>query len=509
MIRIKASPKRIDKRVYDVVQIAEEPLSDNLDDNEKVLRQIFSNCADLIIRKLTLYGSTRCIAAYLDVLVDESLWNSGLLNPLMKQELEQFDSQDELFEQLKTRLASFVTPQVINNRKEAVQRIVSGEVVLFVESSKPALTFSIKDTLQRQLDEPSSEAVIRGPRIGFIEKLDINMALIRQRLRTPQLKMEKILLGAASRTDIAIVYFEGKTPQKVVEEIRRRVSTIDMDSVLESGYIEESITDHPYSPFPVMQTTQRPDVISAALIEGKAAVLVDGSPIALVMPVTFWYGFQTVEDYYMNFIFASFLRWLRFLFAFLALTLPSIYVAITTFHSEMIPTGLALSLAAAREVVPFPAMVETLMMEITFEALREAGVRLPRPVGQTISIVGALVIGQAAVQAGIISAPIIIIVSLTGIASFLIPHPEMNQAVSMLRFPMVICAGTFGLYGVSAAMIAVLIHLSNLNSFGVPYLMPLAPLNPSELWDVLIRAPWRIMHKRQRRIRPKTELEEK
>ncbi|MDQ0114498.1 spore germination protein [Paenibacillus harenae] len=509
MIRIKASPKRIDKRVTDLVHIAEEPLSDNLDDNEKVLQQIFSNCNDLIIRKLTLYKSTRCIAAYLDVLVDESLWNNGLLNPLMKQELEDFDNQGELFEQLKYRLASFVTPQVINNRKEAVQRIVSGDVVLFVESSNAALSFSIKDQLQRQLDEPSSEAVIRGPRIGFIEKLDVNMALIRQRIRTPQLKMEKVILGAASRTDIAIVYFEGKTPQKVVEEIRQRVSKIEMDSILESGYIEESISDHPYSPFPVMQTTQRPDVVSAALIEGKAAVLVDGSPIALVMPITYWYGFQTVEDYYMNFIFASFLRWLRFLFAFMALTLPSIYVAITTFHSEMIPTGLALSLAAAREVVPFPAMVETLIMEITFEALREAGVRLPRPVGQTISIVGALVIGQAAVQAGIISAPIIIIVSLTGIASFLIPHPEMNQAVSMLRFPMVICAGTFGLYGVSAAVIAILIHLTNLNSFGVPYLSPLAPLNPSELWDVLIRAPWKIMHKRQRRIRPKMELEEK
>ncbi|MUT68613.1 spore germination protein [Paenibacillus sp. NEAU-GSW1] len=509
MKRIKATPRRFDKRMKNLVDIPEEALSDNLDDNEAALTQIFSNCADLIVRNLNLSGSIRCIAVYLDVLVDESMWSNGLLHPLMQQETVDSDNPGQLIEQLKYNLASAVKPEMVVNQKEAVQRIVSGEVVLFVESSKLALTFSIRDTLQRQLDEPSSEAVIRGPRIGFIEKIDINMALIRQRIRTPQLKIEKVKLGAATRTDIAIVYFEGKTPQTVVEEIRRRVSEIDMDSILESGYIEESISDHSYSPFPIMQTTQRPDVISAALIEGKAAVLVDGSPIALVMPITFWYGFQTVEDYYMSFIFASFLRWLRFLFAFLALTLPSVYVAITTFHSEMIPTGLALSLAAAREVVPFPAMVETLIMEITFEALREAGVRLPRPVGQTISIVGALVIGQAAVQAGIISAPIIIIVSLTGIASFLIPHPEMNQAVSMLRFPMVLCAGTFGLYGVSAAMIAILIHLSNLNSFGVPYLSPIAPLNISDLWDVLIRAPWKIMHKRQRRIRPEMEQEKK
>lgn len=508
MKRIKTSPKRIDNGVKNLVDIPADELSCHLDDNEKSLKQIFSSCADLILRKLDLYGSTRCIAAYLDVLVDESTWSSGLLHPLMNVPAE-YSTPGELIEQLKHRLASVVKPVVVNNWKEAALRIASGEVVLFVESSKTALSFSIRNNLQRQLDEPSSEAVIRGPRIGFIEKLDINIALIRQRIRSPQLKMEKLSIGASTRTGIAIVYLEGRTSQIVVDEIKRRLSGIEMDSILESGYIEESLSDHPHSPFPVIQTTQRPDVVAAALIEGKAAVLVDGSPITLVMPITFWYGFQTIEDYYLNFIFATFLRWLRFLFAFLALTLPSIYVAITTFHSEMIPTGLTLSLAAAREVVPFPAMVETLIMEITFEALREAGIRLPRPVGQTISIVGALVIGQAAVQAGIISAPIIIIVSLTGIASFLIPHPEMNQAVSMLRFPMVICGGTFGLYGVSAAMIAILIHLSTLNSYGVPYLKPITPLEPAGLWDVLIRAPWRIMQKRQRRIRPKMELEKK
>jgi spore germination protein KA len=277
--------------------------------------------------------------------------------------------------------------------------------------------------------------------------------------------------------------------------------------VLSSGYIEELISDNPRSPFPLIQSTQRPDALSAALIEGKVALLVDGSPFALIVPITFWFGFQTVEDYYINFIFASMLRILRYLFAFLALALPSIYIAITTYHSEMIPTALTLSLAAAREVVPFPAFMESLMMEITFEALREAGIRLPRPVGQTISIVGALVIGQAAVQAGIISAPIIIVVSLTGIASFLIPHPGMSQAISMLRFPMMLCGATFGLYGVSAGMLAILIHLTTLRSFGVPYLTPVSPLDPRGLWDVVIRAPWQIMHKRQHLTRQELELE--
>lgn len=509
MIRKKGLPGQMNQKLKEIEYTVEEELQGNLADNEMALRQAFTNCSDLIVRKLHVFGSSLCMAVYLDVLVDDTMWDAGLLGPLLNQETVDFDNPAQLIEQLKYKLASIVKPNIVENMKEVIQRIVKGEVVLFVESSKQALSFSIKDQLHRQLDEPSTEAVIRGPRIGFIEKLHINMALVRQRIRTPQLKMEKISVGAVSCTEMTIVYLEDKAPQKVVEEVKQRLAGIDMDSILESGYIEELISDHPSSPFPVIQTTQRPDLVSASLIEGKVALLIDGSPIALIMPITFWFGFQTVEDYYMNFIFATMLRWLRFLFAYLALALPSIYVAISTFHQEMIPTSLALSLAAAREIVPFPAMVETLIMEITFEALREAGIRLPRPVGQTISIVGALVIGQAAVQAGIISAPIIIIVSLTGIASFLIPHPGMSQAVSILRFPMVLCAGTFGLYGVSAAMIAILIHLTNLYSFGVPYLSPLAPLSPAGLWDVLIRAPWQIMHKRQQHIRQKLELEKK
>jgi spore germination protein KA len=221
----------------------------------------------------------------------------------------------------------------------------------------------------------------------------------------------------------------------------------------------------------------------------------------------FWHGFQVAEDYYMHFIFATQLRWLRFLFGFIALAFPSFYVAVTTYHQEMIPTGLALTLAASREIIPFPTLVETFMMEITFDALREAGIRLPKPVGQTISIVGALVIGQAAVQAGIISAPIVMIVSLTGIASFLIPLPTMSQAISLLRFPMLIAAGMFGLYGIGMFLIVLIVHLANLRSFGVPYLAPLAPLNFSGLLDVLFRAPWQVISKRQNNIMHKMERE--
>ncbi len=484
-------------------------LFDNLNENETALEQIFLNCSDLVVKKFNLFDSFPCMLVYLDVIVDATQLEEGILRPLLALDSASADDPSQLVEQLNTGLVPIGKTQIVEKQNELVQRIVKGEVILFIESSRQALSISVQNSLHRELQEPNMEAVIRGPRLGFIETLSINMALIRQRIRSPQLKIERISIGTVSQTDVAIVYIGNMAPQTVIDEIRKRILGIDMDSVLESGYIEEMISDHPYSPFPLIQSTQRPDSVTASLIEGKVVVLIDGSPMALIAPITIWYGFQTAEDYYMKFIFATMLRWLRYLFAFLSIALPAIYVAVTTFHQEMLPTSLALSLAAAREIVPFPALMETLIMEVTFEALREAGVRLPRPVGQTISIVGALVIGQAAVQAGIISAPIIIIVSLTGIASFLIPHPEMSQAISILRFPLIISAGTFGLYGVGASMIAILIHLVNLRSFGVPYLTPLAPVNFFGLEDVLVRAPWQVMRKRQEYAKQKMELEKK
>ncbi|WP_199614767.1 spore germination protein [Paenibacillus alkalitolerans] len=488
---------------------SEAGVSENLDTNESALRIIFANCSDFTVRRFLAFDSITCMAVFLEVLVDDQVWGEELLAPLMKEEPVQLDRHANLVDLVTYKLPSIIQLSKIENLNEAVLRISKGQVVLFIESSKQAIAFQIKDNLKRQLEEPSTEAVIRGPRIGFIEQLEVNMALLRHQIQSPRLKMVKMAVGNISRTDVTVAYIENMAAQDVIDEVKRRLSSIEIDSVLETGYIEETISDHPHSPFPLIQTTQRPDTVAAALLEGKVAILVNGSPMVLVAPITIWYGFQSVEDYYISFIFATMLRWLRYLFTFIALALPSLYVAVTTFHQEMIPTPLALSLAAAREVVPFPAMLETLIMEVTFEALREAGVRLPRPVGQTISIVGALVIGQAAVQAGIISAPIIIVVSLTGIASFLIPNPSMSLAVSILRFPMVIAAGMFGLYGVGAAMLAILIHLTSMSSFGVPYLSPIAPFDIAGIRDVLIRAPWKAMKKRQQYMRQKLELDKK
>ncbi|WP_019910151.1 spore germination protein [Paenibacillus sp. HW567] len=505
MGREKKLSDSLGKRLMQSEPAIDLEISESLDSNEEAIAQLFANCSDLVVRRLHMFGSMPGMAVYLDVLVDQQAWDDGFLAPLMQQEVVPLDNSSQVYEHLKFKFSSVVQPTVVSTMNEIAQRILKGQAVLFVERSTQAFSFELKDKLNRPLEEPSTEAVIRGPRYGFIEKLDINIALIRHRLRTPRLKTVKLNAGNISHTDIMIVYLENIAKQSVIDEVKSRIAGIDMDSVLESGYIEELINDHPFSPFPVIQSTQRPDVVSGSLIEGKVAVFTDGTPMVLILPVTFWFGFQSAEDYYMKFMVATMLRWLRYFFAFLAMSLPAIFIAITTYHQEMIPTSLTLSLAAAREVVPFPAMMEALIMEITFEALREAGIRLPRPVGQTISIVGALVIGQAAVQAGIISATIIIVVSITGISSFLIPNPGMSQAISIIRFPLMLLAATFGLYGVGVGQIAILIHLVNLRSFGVPYMTPLAPFRPSGLGDVLIRAPWGSMLKRHKQSRQRLE----
>ncbi|MCC3373965.1 spore germination protein [Cohnella sp. REN36] len=503
-MRIKAKRTNASEQSIEPLKI-----SGDLKVNEANILAAFEKCSDLVIRRFSLSDSITCLAVYLSVLIDESQWNEGVLEPLQKWDSKATENAVGLPERLKVILPFTAPPEILESLEEVVHRVIYSGVVLFFDSHQTALAIPLTNQKHRQLEEPKTEAVIRGPRYGFVEDLSVNLALLRQIIRSPQLKIERLTVGKLSKTDVAVVYVEGYAVQSLVEEIKNRISKIDMDTVIESGYIEELVRDHPYSPFPTSQATERPDTAAASLVVGRVLVLVNGTPMTLLMPITFWYGFQSVEDYYMSFLFGTVLRWLRFLFAFFALVLPSVYVAITTFHQEMIPTSLALSLANAREIVPFPAMIEILMMEATFEALREAGVRLPRPVGQTISIVGALVIGQAAVQAGIISAPIIIVVAMTGIASFLIPHTGMSQVFSILRFPLVILGGTLGLYGVSAGVIAILIHLSQLESLGLPYLWPLAPFNRAGLEDVFARAPWQFMSKRQQHIQLRKELEKR
>ncbi|MFK2826914.1 spore germination protein [Bacillus sp. B190/17] len=460
--------------------------------NVETIRSIYENCMDVVFRPFLLFGKTRAILIYIDGLSDMEGLDENVLLPLMKQA----DGETPSFTELLENKLPVTKVKRVNLLADCIESISMGNPILLCEGEQAACSLGFPKWEKRSIEEPEAEAVVRGPREGFTESLQVSTSQLRRIIKSPALKIQSVKIGNYTRTTVALAYIEGIADQTLIEETANRLKRIEIDGILESSYIEEMIEDNPYSPFPQILSTERPDVACANLLEGRVVILVEGTPFTLIAPVTFFSLMQVQEDYYQRFLISTLIRWLRYLFLAVALFLPSLYVAVTTFHQEMVPSALLLSIAASRETVPFPAIIEVLLMEITFEALREAGVRLPKQVGAAVSIVGALVIGQAAVQAGLVSAPMVIVVAITGIASFMIPDYIAGITIRMLRFPFIFLAGTLGLLGVTMGLIAIVIHLCSLRSFGEPYLAPLAPLKVRELKDVLWRAPWWMMDTR-------------
>lgn len=476
------------------------PISASLDKNLDMLKNILSHNNDVIFRRFRLGMGNHAEAAviYIDGMIHKAIVNNDIIKPLMlESRMAGIDPPGKnLLDLVKNFIISVSDLKEARSMDKVVAGVLYGDVALLIDGLDTALVTDVKGWNSRAVEEPQSEVLVRGPREGFTETLRINTTLIRRRLRSPNLVFEDLSIGRVSQTGVIIAYIRGIVSPDMVVEVRSRLQRIDIDGILESGYLEEFIEDSPYSPFPQVVHTERPDRVSASLLEGRVAILTDGTPMALIVPSEFMSFMQSSEDYYERYVLGTAIRWLRYISFAVSLLLPSLYIAITTFHQEMIPTRLLISLAAAREGVPFPAFVEALIMEFTFEALREAGIRLPRAVGQAVSIVGALVIGQAAVQAGVVSPMMVIVVAITGIASFV--NPAFNIAITMrvLRFPMMVLAATLGLFGVMVGVLAILIHLSGLRSFGVPYLASLAPLHPGDMKDVAVRAPWWAMDRR-------------
>jgi len=476
-------------------------LSSNLDENIKHLRSVFDRCNDVAMRSFQINAEEPIdgFLIYIDGMIDEKLTATNVLrslqlNPaiLKGQEI----NRSNVFNIIKDSFLSTTEVRIVNDMTKVVENILSGQAVLLIEGTPQAIVSSVRQMEDRSVEEPQSEPLVRGPRDGFVESLRINTTLIRRRLKTSRLKMEIFKVGTLSRTDVAVIYIDGIANDKIVDEVKRRIKRIEIDGVLESSYLEEFIEDDPSSIFPQVNTTERPDRMCACLLEGRVGILVDNTPICLIVPATFLQFLQSPEDYYNRFPYATFTRILRFVTMNIALLLPSAYIAVLTFHQEMLPTPLLISIAGQREGVPFPAFLEALMMEMVFEFLREAGVRLPRPIGQAVSIVGALVIGQAAVSAGLVSSAMVMVVSLTAIASFTIPTISGSYAVRILRFPMMVLAASFGLFGIMVGLMAILIHVCTLRSFGVPYITPLAPFSSSDFKDSFIRMPWWAMIRR-------------
>ncbi|NQX59663.1 spore germination protein [Paenibacillus qinlingensis] len=472
-------------------------LQTNLQFNKENLERAFLNCQDVVF-ELRKYGSEltySVLVGYCNSLITEDS-DSYLIR--MLSDLANVQSADlatidpdaiaYFFDHFG---ATSLGLSIVSDVETAVDLVLQGYIVMLFDGWNCAVAYKSATFDKRQVDEPVSEPVVQGPREGTVESLGINLGMIRQRIQSPQLKIEFITAGEKSKTTIAFCYLEGVILPEILEEFRNRMDGIEQYDVPETSYIQDWVQDSSYTPFPQYRNTERTDVAAAALMDGKMAILVDNSPMVMIAPAFLVDFISTGEDYYVRTIFASMIRLVRLLAFFIALTLPSIYIALSTFHPELIPSVLLLAILDTREGIPFPAFLEALIMEVSFELLREAGIRLPRPVGSAVSIVGALVIGQAAITAKIASPIMVIVVALTGIASFAIPHYDIAIAIRILRFPFMVAASLLGGFGLMIMFLLTLLHLACLHTLGQPYLSSLAPFKARDLRDIVVRAPLR------------------
>lgn len=438
----------------------------------KAYRQIYKDCSDIKMREMMLgkKKNIRCFLAYIEVAVSNILMETTALGRLLSY-LEQAPGE-EIVEILDKNALGIADVTPFETMEEAAQGMLTGDAILFVDGYPKALKISDKGYPNMGVTEADSEKVIRGSNEGFADSIKVNTALIRKRVRSTKVKVKEMRPGVRSHTNVNLVYMEDLAYPEIIAEVEKRLNRYEIDGVLDSGVIEQLAEEKWYSPFPQFQTTQRPDRAAMAILEGRVVVLSDNSPVALILPTDYNSFIKTSDDYYNRWEVATFGRLLRYIASFFAMTFPGLYLAVTNFHTQVLPTTLLLSFQAARQGVPFPAVFEVLLMEISFELLREAGVRLPGAMGNTIGIVGGLIIGQAAVEANLVSPIVVIIVAFTALCSFAIPNEEFAFSFRILKFVFIAVCAWLGYFGFLISLLMVLIHLSHLTSFGIPYLMP-------------------------------------
>ncbi len=472
------------------------PLSKSLKKNLEEIKHKLGNSTDVVIRKFVMgkENSHEGALIYIDGLVDKDMVHRQVLKPLIystdPNELIVGNLLKKSFKKLED------TGILVADTKEekclikALESVLEGQSLVLVDKIPNAWVLDTRGWQTRGIQESTENPIIRGPKESFVETLRLNTAMIRRRIHSPDLRIEEKAVGEVTKTSVAVCYIEGIVDPQVVKEVYKRLNKIQIDSVLDTGYLEEFMQDHPFTPFPTMAHTDRPDKVAANLLEGRVAILLDGTPAVLTVPSVFMEFLQASEDYYERFVVATLLRWVRVVSLFISLALPALYVGVVGYNVEMLPVPLMISIAAGRGGTPFPVVFEAFIMGVTFEILREAGLRLPKQVGQAVSIVGVLVIGQAAVEAGVISPIMVIITSLTAIASFAIPNYSFASAFVPIRLILLILASILGVFGIMVGLIAVVVHLATLRSFGVPYLTPISPAKFSGIKDTLLRAPW-------------------
>ncbi|MBP2654822.1 MAG: spore gernimation protein [Firmicutes bacterium] len=463
--------------------------------NIEQVKQIADKNSDWVIRSF-ICGKNRSISmavAYIQGLADKN-YIQQMINDLTE-DLEQYDASNkllanqEVFEYIQNLHLSGSNFTEVTDFDKLCQQLLSGDTIIMLDGLSKSLALSSGGSEGRSISSPSSQGVLRGPQEGFVEKLATNKTLIRKIIKDSRLQIENKVIGRVTKTSVAVVYVKGICDGSLVKKVNLRLERIAIDGILESGNIEELIQDRAFSIFPTVLNTERPDTVAAELLNGRIAILVDGTPFVLIVPAVFVQFFQASEDYYNNYIISSLIRVLRYTAFLLTLFVPALYIALTTFHNEMIPTVLLINIAAQAEGTPFPTFIEALLLEAIFEIFREASIRMPKAIGSAISMVGGLVMGQAAVQAGIVSEGMLIVVGLTAMSSFILPHYNMSFAVRILRFVFMVLAASFGLFGIFIGLMGMLFHLCSLRSLGVPYMEPLSPRVTKTQRDAILRLP--------------------
>lgn len=481
---------------------AEWPVSSSLEENEQVINTLYHlpTNKDIVIRRLTIATAPprSAMIAYMEGLVDSKTISLSVLQPLMLLTGGSRAVGNALAKIVMEELLPTNHVRLINSFRDIQAGVNSGDTVLFLDGSSEAILIETKGWEHRGVDRPMTEQSIRGSQAAFSENLRVNTGLIRTMLRASDLVTEIFPVGKRSRISCAVMYLHSVADHRLVAEIKRRINGIDTDYINDSGYLEQFIEDRYILPMPQSLSTERPDRVASHLSEGRVAIIVEGSPFALVAPASFFTFFHSGEDFSLKPAAANFLRVLRLFGTLLSVVLPALYVSLIYFHHEALPTELALAIAGAREEVPFPAWFEIMTMEISFELIREAGVRIPGVLGSTIGIVGAIILGQAAVAARIVSPITVILVAITGLASSVIPEFRMAFFARLTRFALMLMAVSMGLVGLASGLLALVVALCSMKSFGVPYMTPIAPRTTPGL-DVVVRGPvWR----RERRPDP-------
>lgn len=490
-------------------------ISKDLEDNLEYMKEVYTipTNGDAILREFDIILGEKTVPAFIlffDGMTDRKVINDNILQPLML--LSTLDIKDpvcDIAEYVRKHLIPHNQLKETEDYQDVIDEINFGGAGLFIDGSSKAFTADVKGWEHRGVDRPNTELVIRGPQEGFNETLRVNTALIRKRMKDQNLIAENAKVGKRSKTLCSILYIKDIANSQLVDEVRRRVNGLDVDYVNDSGELEQLIEDSTLMPVPQMVATERPDRVTAMLEEGKVAVVMHGSPFVLVMPTTANELINSAEDISLRFPYGVFLKIIRLLAVLAALLLPGLYVAVTDFHQEMIPTGLLLAISESREKVPFPAVAEILIMEVSFELIREAGIRIPGPIGPTLGIIGALILGQAAVAANIVSPILIIVVAVTGIGSFAIPNYSFSFSIRLLRFAYIILGAVAGFLGITAGIFIHGLWMTSSKSFGVPFMAPYAPKTSDNPFQSIMRAPIWMQEKRPDYVNPKKTRRQK